>query len=156
MLVLIVKQTTINTSNWGIYSLNKQYKNSGLHFKINYPKEWQFQEKPLSTEWHSAGSNDDTFTISWLNPDVTYDREDVCSVGECNKITAVKTTSGFMIEIWKPTPLRQKNLNLPDTFLQAEITNPDKLITIMFTTTSLSAENFKSVLSTFSFTSFSP
>jgi hypothetical protein len=147
----ITNENGNNTSSWKTYQFDKQYKNAALHFKLSYPQEWQFKEEGESVKWYSK-ENQNVFTVSWLNPDVLYDIENICRFGMCNKVSEVSTSGNITIEIWKPTSERQRTFNLPDTFLQGKIINSTHRIIPEFTTEFLSIDDFKTILVTFSFT----
>lgn len=146
-----VRKNVGDTSGWETYQLDKQYKNAALHFKLSYPREWQPKEEGENVAWYSIGKQK-LFTVSWFNPDFVYDVESVCRVGMCNKISEVSTSQNITIEILKPIPERQKSLKLSNSYLQGEIVSSNRPIIPNFTTDVLSVDNFKAVLTTFSFT----
>jgi len=145
------RQNVSNTTGWKTYQLDKQFNNATLHFKLNYPQEWQPKEEGESVAWYSI-EKQKLFTVLWLNPDFVYDVERICRTGMCNKIAEVLTVQNITIEISKPTPERQSAMKLSNTFLLGEIVKSNNIIIPIFSTEALSVDDFKTVLTTFSFT----
>ncbi|MBU1085431.1 MAG: hypothetical protein ABIA91_01615 [Patescibacteria group bacterium] len=145
------EQNVSNTTGWKTYQFDKQYKNAFLHFKLNYPQEWQPKEEGESVGWYSGGKQK-IFTVSWLHPDFVYDVEGICRAGMCDKLAEISIAQQTTIEISKPTSERQTAMNLPDTFLLGEIVKSNNTIIPTFSTEVLSIDEFRTVLATFSFT----
>lgn len=146
-----VKGRLNNISSWKIYQLDKQYKNTSLHFKLSYPQEWQVKEEEESVVWYSP-KKQKILTVSWMHPDFVYDVEGVCRTGMCKKTSEALTVQNITIEISKPIFERQKALKLSDFYLQGELIDSNKPIIPIFITDILSVDDFKAVLTTFSFT----
>jgi len=134
------------------YQFEKSYESSHLKFQIKHPVSWQVKEGSEGVEWYMNDSEQSIFAISWLNPDYVYDVESVCRDDLCEKVIEVVTKDQKLtINILKPTTERLKSLDLPESYLFAEISNLDERVVPTFSTNSLQLETFDQVISTFQF-----
>ena len=81
--------TKDNASDWKTYRFERNYKNGYLGFEIKHPQEWKVLEnleEGGTISFFEKNKNEAVFLISWLNPDLIYDIEDLCIKGFCETV----------------------------------------------------------------------
>lgn len=134
-------------SDWQTYQFDKAYEVASLHFSLSHPQDWQPIEEGERVVWY-APDKQKKLVVSWLNPDVISDTESICRAGMCNPVGTTTTASGETVTIYQPTPQRQQDLGLPNTFLIGIFDTSPNEITPEFSTDSLAVDELIEVLAT--------